>query len=482
MSASPLPHLLPHLYVDLDGTLIASDLLHESVLLLLRDHPLQALRIPGWLASHGVAPMKRRIAERVQLDASLLPYRPAVLDAIRRARTEGRRVVLATASDRLLADGVARHLGLFDAVIASDGSANLKGRRKLDAIRADAAGHPFTYMSDGHVDLPVWQGAQGAVVVSNDAALRRRVREVARVEAELDVPKPTLRDVLYGLRLHQWLKNLLVFVPMLPVMGEVTGPMALSALAMFLAFGLCASAVYVFNDLLDLESDRQHARKRERPFASGLIPIRSAVLLGGALLLSSIALAVSTLPPLALAALATYVVLTTAYSSWLKRKMLVDVFALAMLYTMRILAGAAATGIAPSFWLLGFSLFMFLSLALAKRYVEIAELQRGAERLRVRGRAYATSDSVFVLCAGLTAGQLAILTLSLYLNDHETVQRYDQPYVLWSLCPLLLYWLVRVWLKAHRGELHHDPVVFAATDRISLMIVLACVMLIVVAS
>jgi 4-hydroxybenzoate polyprenyltransferase len=469
MSASSLPHL----YVDLDGTLIATDLLHESSLQLLREAPLTALRLPAWLL-HGKAHLKRKIAERVSLDTSVLPYRPGVLDIIRRARAQGRRVVLATASDELLATSVAQHLGMFDHVMASDGTSNLSGVRKLDAIHADAAGHAFCYAGNDRVDLKVWQGAQAAVVVSSSAGLRRRVSQLTSIEEHVDVPRPSLRNFLYGLRLHQWLKNLLVFLPLLPIIGSVTQSMMLGAISMFFAFSLCASAIYVFNDLLDLEADRHHHRKKERPFASGVISIAQAIPLALVLLGASAALAAFTLPPIAVATLVGYVLLTTAYSALLKRRMLVDVFALAMLYTTRILAGSAATEVEPSFWLLGFSMFMFLSLALAKRYVEIGEMRSRAQSA-VKGRAYIADDGVFILATGLASGQLSILTLSLYLNDPSVAQRYGHPYGLWLLCPLLLYWLVRIWLKAHRGELHDDPVVFAATDRISRVIVLASI-------
>ena len=485
MSAVPLPPHTPAepltpLYVDLDGTLIATDLLHESALRLLRSAPLAALRMPAWLL-RGKAHLKQQLAERIGIDAAALPYRPQVLERIKQARTQGRRVVLTTASDRRLALAVAAHLGLFDSVLASDGTVNLSGRAKLDAIRADAGGRPFSYMANAAVDLDVWRDAQAAVVVSNSAALRRRVRAATQVEAELDVPRPSLRDLLYGIRVHQWLKNLLVFVPLLPIMTELTEAMVFGAVAMFAAFSACASAVYVLNDLLDLEHDRQHRRKQQRPFASGVIPISQAIVLALALLVVAITIALAALPWPAIAVLAGYVVLTTVYSLWLKRRMLVDVFALAGLYTVRIVGGWAATGVEVSFWLLGFSMFMFLSLALVKRYVEIGELRGGTDP-RIRGRAYAPSDAVFVLSAGLSAGQLSVLTLSLYLNDPTMAQRYQHPLLLWLLCPLLLYWLVRVWLKAHRRELHDDPVVFAVSDRISRMIVIVAVALVYFAS
>lgn len=464
---------LPPLYVDLDGTLVATDLLHESCLALLRSSPAKVLQTPLWLL-RGKAFLKQQIASHVTIDTSVLPYRAAVVDLVRKARDQGRRVVLATASDERLAQAVATHLGMFDEVLASDGKTNLSGSTKLQAIREDAAGRPFAYAGNERADLKVWQEAQAAIVVSSSRGLRQRAAQLTQVEQQIDVPKAGLRDVLYGLRLHQWLKNLLVFLPLLPIIEALTGEMLGRAVAMFVAFSLCASAIYVLNDLLDLEADRHHHRKKARPVAAGVMPISTAVPMALALLSASIAITVWWLPPLALVTLAGYVLLTTAYSTWLKRRMLVDVFTLALLYTVRILAGSAATEVEPSFWLLGFSMFMFLSLALAKRHVEIREMLVRAQ-VAVKGRAYVANDGVFVMATGLAAGQLSILTLSLYLNDPAVAQRYSHPYALWLLCPLLLYWLVRVWLKAHRGELHDDPVVFAATDRISQIIMLASV-------
>lgn len=470
----------PPLYVDLDGTLIASDLLHESVLRLMRASPLSVLKLPFWLL-RGKANLKRQIALRVKVEPQSLPYRPEVLDTIRQAREQGRRVVLATASDASLAQPVADHLGLFDAVLGSEGDVNLAGTHKLEAIRKDNEGKPFSYAGDRPVDLQVWSGAASAVVVSSSPSLRERVRGVTAVEQEVDTPRATWRQWLYGIRLHQWLKNLLVFVPLLPIMRAAESHMWLAALAMFFAFGLCASAIYIFNDLLDLEADRQHKRKRKRPFASGAIPIAHGIIAGVVLLLLAAMLAALTLSPVACLALVGYVVLTTAYSIWLKRKMLVDVFTLAALYTSRILAGAAAIQVEPSFWLLGLSVFMFLSLALAKRYVEIRDL-RASGRNNITGRAYAAGDDVFVLATGLSAGQLSILTLSLYLNDPFVAHQYAYPYLLWLLCPLLLYWLVRVWLKAHRGQMHDDPLVFAATDKLSRLLIGAALVVVLIAT
>jgi phosphoserine phosphatase len=254
------------LYVDLDGTLVATDLLHESVLRLVRASPMALLQLPLWLA-HGKAALKREVAQRVDIDVKTLPYRPEVLELVRNARAAGRRTVLATASDAKFAGRVAHHLGLFDAVLASDGQHNLSGAGKMAAIEADAAGQPFCYAGDRAVDLEIWHGAQTAVVVSRSGALARRAAELTTVEAVIRPPATPLRRYLYGIRAHQWLKNLLIFLPLLPVLRELTAGVVVDAVLAFVAFSLMASSIYVLNDLLDLESDRQHHRKRHRPFA-----------------------------------------------------------------------------------------------------------------------------------------------------------------------------------------------------------------------
>lgn len=464
------------LYVDLDGTLVATDLLHESALLLARRSPLDALKLPAWLMA-GKARMKQEIARRIDIDVTGLPYRQEVLHLIAQARQEGRRVVLATASDRSIATAIAAHLGNFDAVLASDGQTNLSGRAKLAAIEADAGGpgRAFCYVGDNAVDLPIWQRASQNIVVSHTPAFAERVARRVPVHQTLRPRRAGLKDYVYGIRVHQWLKNLLIGLPILPVMRSVTPEMMIAVMVAFLVFSLTASSVYVLNDLLDLAADRQHARKRHRPFASGLISIPKALAMMAALLVTGIGLAVVLLPPIFLAVLAGYLLLTTWYSFGLKHRVLVDVFALATLYMTRIIAGAAAISAAPSFWILCFSLFVFTSLALAKRYVEIYTLH-GKQQQKVTSRDYRITDQVFVMIAGLASGQISALVLSLYIYDPSTTLRYVQPEALWVLSPLFLYWITRVWLKANRGELHDDPIVFAVKDRISRLIVaIGCV-------
>jgi len=453
------------LYVDLDGTLIATDSLHESLLQLVRASPASLLSLPGWLL-RGKAAFKKEVAERTAIDVQTLPYRPEVLELVRSARAAGRRTVLATASDGRLAHAVASHLGLFDAVLASDGEHNLRGAGKRAAIEADAGGRDFSYAGNDHVDLAVWREAEAAVVVSRSEALARRVAGLTSVETRIVPPRTSLRRYLYGARLHQWLKNVLIFLPLMPVLHELTQPLVLQAALAFLAFGLMASGIYVLNDLLDLESDRRHHRKRLRPFAAGEITARAGLIMAGLLCAASLALSTALLPDEFVGVLLLYMALTSAYSLHLKRRAVVDVFALAGLYTIRVAAGTAATGLPLSFWILSFSMFIFLSLALAKRYVELTGPPGEAKRMK-RDRGYQPGDAPFVLCTGIAAGQMSVLLLGLYLHDQEVLARYDNPQYLWVLIPLFLFWTLRVWLKAIRGALHDDPVVFAARDWVS---------------
>jgi 4-hydroxybenzoate polyprenyltransferase/phosphoserine phosphatase len=454
------------LYVDLDGTLIATDLLHESLLQLVRASPLSLVMVPIWLA-RGKASLKHEVARRVEIDVTTLPYREDVLRLVRDARDAGRRVVLATASDMKFAQQVSQHLGLFDDVIASNGGRNMSGAGKLDAIERHAGGLPFAYAGDRPVDLPIWRRAEAAVVVSGSDWLNQRAAQSTTIEAIIRPQVARLSRYIYGMRLHQWLKNLLIFLPLMPSLHELTLDVVVNASIAFLAFGLMASGIYVVNDLLDLGSDRRHHRKRRRPFAAGEISVGRGLLMAVGLSAASLVLSVSLLPVEFLYVLLVYMALTTAYSVHLKRRAVVDVFSLAALYTIRIAAGTAATGLPFSFWVLSFSLFIFLSLALAKRYVELATAVEDPTKLNT-DRGYLPNDLTFVLCGGVAAGQMSTLLFSLYINDQDMMGRYENPVWLWMLIPIFLFWIMRIWLKAVRGLLHEDPVVFAARDWVSL--------------
>jgi len=457
------------LCVDLDGTLLRSDLLLESTLALLARRPWLLLALPLWLLG-GKARLKREIASRVSLDATHLPYDERVL-ALLQAQPQRRRV-LCTASDESLARAVAAHLGCFDEVLASDGERNLSGRGKADALVARFGERGFDYAGNARVDLAVWSRAHGAVVVNAGAALARAAGQRCELLAHLPDTGGGLKAWLRALRLHQWLKNLLVFIPLLASHRFMETDVVLAAVAGFVAFGLCASGVYVLNDLLDLTSDRQHPRKRLRPFASGALPLLPGIVLAPVLALAGLALAWITEPRFA-AVLAAYYLLTLGYSLRFKRVAMLDVMMLAILYTLRIIGGTAVIGATLSFWLLAFSMFIFLSLALLKRYVELSAML-ATGKLTAAGRGYGVDDLPLLQSLGGSAGYLAVLVLALYINSPESIELYSRPQVLWLLCPLVLYWVSRTWVVAHCGGMDDDPVVFAATDRVSQVVGLLC--------
>lgn len=456
----------PPLVVDLDGTLIRTDMLHESALRVLRDKPLDILRIPYWL-SRGKASLKQRLASLTPFDPNLLPYHHELLDWLKLQRAGGRKLVLCTASDLSIATAIAEHLGLFELVIASDGIQNIAGKHKAEALEKAFGRGGFDYVGNSHADLAVWERARRAIVVNASADLVSKAGGCCEVERVFPASPIGIEAWPRVLRVHQWLKNLLLFVPILAAHRLSDVEDWLSLILAFLSFSLCASSVYIANDLLDLESDRQHPRKRNRPFASGLVPVWLGVVLAPFLLLCSLLLAWhvggSFLPWLTF-----YFLLTCVYSWALKRQMVVDCLTLAMLYTFRIVAGAAAVNMPLSFWLLAFSVFLFLSLAFVKRYAEL-EVQLLHGKQKVHGRGYYTTDAPLVQTLGITSGYASVLVLALYLNSDAVVQLYRTPEVIWGTVPVMLFWISWLWMRAHRGEMHDDPLIFAVKDKGSLM-------------
>lgn len=464
-TASAAAPVIP-LCVDLDGTLVATDLLWESLFAMIRKRPMDVVRLPFWLLG-GRANLKRKIAERVTLAHQTLPYRTEVIDFLEDERARGRRLVLATAADRQLAEGVAEHLGLFDEVIASADGRNLKGPEKLAALRERFGAAGFDYLGDSSADLPIWEGAREILIVRTRPDIERRAAAIRAPSRVFEGRRGGAKALIRALRPHQWAKNILVFVALIAGHQLFRLDLLLRSGLAFLAFCFTASAVYVLNDLLDLEADRRHPRKRYRPFASGAASIPSGVVLIVGLLASAAA-ATAPLPLPFAGLLILYLLLTTAYSVVLKRKVMVDVICLATLYTLRILAGGTAVAIAVSPWLAAFSMFLFLSLAFAKRYTELSDADGSLQR--IPGRGYWGSDIELIRSMGPTSGYLCVLVLCLYLNSPDVRIYYQRPEVLWLGCPLLLYWISRVWFLANRRQLDDDPVVFALRDRISRLV------------
>jgi 4-hydroxybenzoate polyprenyltransferase/phosphoserine phosphatase len=468
------PHIMrPPLCVDLDGTLIRTDLLLESLLTLIKRNPLNLFRALFWLI-RGRAVLKARIAARVTLNPALLPYDKRLLAWLKTERNAGREVWLCTASNQALADSIAAHLGIFDGVIASDERTNLAGSRKAQRLIERFGEGSFDYCGNEWRDLQIWRHSRAAIVVNGGSSLERKVKTHTREVQTFSAQGSRLALIFRALRPHQWAKNVLIFVALLAAHQATNVWALLSGLLAFVAFCLCASSVYILNDMLDLEADRAHPRKHRRPFASGDLPLASGFALFPALLVAGASVA-AFLPPKFQLALATYYAVTVSYSFFLKRFLLLDAVALAGLYTLRIIGGASAASVPLSFWLLLFSVFLFLSLAFVKRYAELDALRR-QQRLQAIGRGYRVEDLAVLQSFGTGAGYLSVLVLALYINSPEIQALYHRPKIIWTLCVLMLYWISRVWMTAHRGGMHDDPVVYALRDRVSLGIgVLAAV-------
>ena len=474
MPTTPAPATDVPLCVDMDGTLIRTDSLVEATAHFLKTRFYLAPMIFVWL-TRGKAHLKDKIAAHAELDVTHLPYEDKVVEAIRTARDEGRTTVLCTASNQRHAQAVADHLGLFDEVMSSDGTTNLSGDNKQQALVARFGEGGYDYVGNDVQDVPAFESARKSIIVAPTRPLRRVMGRLARAEHLVPPREPTLRDYADQLRLHQWLKNMLLFVPLLASQkfGD-SSAIAASSIA-FLAYGLCASSVYVLNDLMDLPADRRHPRKCLRPFASARIPVERGILLIPALLIASFALA-SLLPLEFVLLLAGYYFVTLNYNLWAKNVAVLDTLVLAGLYTLRVIAGAAAISVVPSFWLLAFSMFFFLSVAMAKRYAELVNTDLEDEQT-VPGRQYRSTDLSTIMSEGAASGNAAVLVLALYINSDEVRTNYSNPDVIWLTCPLLLYWVNKLWLNTQRREMHDDPLVWALENRVSRAIAVLCALL-----
>ena len=452
------------LCVDLDGTLVKSDTFYDSLCVLLRTHPSNIFRIPTLLLRGGKARVKAEVAAIAPLDASHLPYNQAVLRFLAAQRRQGRPIYLVTGADISLANRVASHLGLFSGVLASDGSTNLTGSHKLAGLQQRFAA--FDYIGNANPDLPALTHARHAYIANPTLGLRMKLKRQKLLPVEsFDSRKPLLPTILKAIRAHQWAKNILLFVPLL-LSHEVSVQTLIPAIAAFFCFSFIASANYLVNDLLDIENDRRHLKKRFRPFAAGDLSVISGLAIALILVAASCTLLPS-LPSTFGLWLLLYAASTSTYSFYLKRIPLVDVLVLSGLYTLRMLAGGAATGTTISPWLSSLAIFLFLSLAMVKRFSELANLrERGVSNSQ--GRGYLVADLEQIRAFGTASAYAAVVVFSLYISRPDVYALYRHPGRLWLIVPLMLYWLHRVWLLASRGELDEDPVIFAIRDRVSL--------------
>ncbi|MEM1099063.1 MAG: UbiA family prenyltransferase [Planctomycetota bacterium] len=479
------------LVLDLDGTLVATDTMWEAFFAGLRERPIPTLSALAALP-RGRAAFKRRLAEVQPIDPATLPYRPELFELVREAKSAGREVWLATGADRDTARRVAAFLESehgadlkFDRILATNdpdsaGAHNCTAETKLNALRQKLAGRGFDYAGDSGADRRVWPGGTIAYLTGASPGTVRWARENHR-DARVLVPGPTSRwgELLRAMRPHQWTKNLLLLLPMLTGMAVADAWRWGHVLPAIIAFCLAGSAVYLTNDLIDMPADRAHPRKRGRPLAAGTLPVATAMLVVPILLVGSLAVA-SALSlwqgsSAFLGITVTYLATALAYALKLKGIPMLDVVCLALLYVLRIIAGGVAVGLFPTAWLLAFGSFLFLSLAFAKRYAELAmQTDRGdAPDARAAGRGYRTDDLPVVQVMGVVAGFLAVLVLAFYVNRDlgspgtTDAALYAHPERLWLVTPLLLYWVARLWFRAHRRTLHGDPLIFAIRDPIT---------------
>ena len=416
-SSTARPEVHEPIFVELEGALIRGDLLWESIFAFVGQNVLHLCKLAVWLAG-GIVPLRRRVLERVDLDVSRMPYDERLLSYLKEQKLRGRELVLTTRENSKYAEPVARHLGIFDRVLPGPGGTDLSEHT-----------------------------SQGGKI---------------------------LRPCIEAMRLHQWVKNLLVFVPLIMAHKILDPGLLVQAALAFVAFGLCASSAYVLNDLLDLAADRQHAAKRQRPIAAGELSIKHALVLLLVLLAAGVSISLL-LPPLVTVFVGFYYFVTLAYSLKLKRIPLVDVIVLALLYTLRLVTGGAATAISLSFWLMAFSMFLFLSLALLKRYSELLAVNPPPGEA-VAGRNYELRDMAGLAQFGSASGYISVLVLALYVNSKEISLLYSQPKLIWLLCPMLLYWVSRIWMLALRGDVHEDPIVFTLEDQPSRWLGLAAIL------
>ncbi len=460
----PASSLEAPLAVDLDGTLVQTDVLLEAVFLLLKENVLNFFLLFAWLFK-GKAYFKQQIADRVNIDASLLPYNAPLLKFLQEEKSRNRTLILATATNIKFAKQIAKHLGLFDHVLASDGQINLSGKNKLAHIKSISGNAGFDYAGNAKVDLAIWSEARKIFLVNPELGVHRAAQKIKDVERVFNGSNLGIRPYLKAIRIHQWVKNLLVFVPLVTAHKIESFVSVFHSALAFLAFSLCASSVYLLNDLFDLPADRKHPSKKNRPFAAGTLPVGLGVKLMVVLFLASLAIALA-LPIEFLAALIVYHIFTTSYSLRLKKTLLLDVMVLAGLYTLRIIGGAAAVPVHLSFWLLAFSMFFFLSLALVKRYSELLVMEKEGKD-EVQGRRYIPMDRESLAQMGCSSGYLSVLVFAFYIQSEHVSTLYKYPEALWLLAPLMLYWISRVWILTRRDALHEDPVVFALQDRTS---------------
>lgn len=455
------------LVADLDGTIIVTDTLLESTIIAIRRRPFILFLLPFWILK-GKLFFKQSIDHYARCHPELLPYRQDVLDFIKLEKKKGRKIVLATATVKPIADSVSDYLGIFDEVIATE-SVNLRSNEKSRVLIEKYGERGFDYIGDSKADIAVWASSGVAHIVHRTESLTKKAQKSGNVGNVFFPEQTTIKDFIKEIRVYQWIKNILILLPLLMAHLVADFHLIILNIIAFFAFSLTASSVYVLNDLFDIEADRAHKRKRFRPIASGKINVPSALHLSIFLFSIGIIFSIFFLPLNFFLVLVVYLILTTLYSFSLKRIYIVDIIILAGLYTLRLIAGGMAVDVEVSYWMLAFSLFLFLNLAIVKRYTELNQLVETNEA-KAKGRGYHVEDLSLLRSLGTSSGYLSVLVFALYVNSKEVLGLYKRPEMLWAIAPMLLYWITRIWFVAHRGKMHDDPIVFTAKDPVSYVV------------
>lgn len=455
------------LCVDLDGTLIKTDALFESVLLLIKKNPFYIFFLPIWLAK-GKPNLKKEMYSRIDFPVNSLPYNQELIEYIKTERNSGRKVYLVTASHQIIADKVSEYLGIFDDSFGTSDTYNLKAGKKRDFLVDKFGDGGFVYAGDSKADFKVWENAIKAVVVSRKNSFLKSVNKQIEVEKSFIYGKSLLATIIKEIRVYQWVKNILLFLPLLLAHQLTNEDKITDLIIAFISFSISASFVYVLNDLLDLESDRSHPRKKNRPLASGSLPVQLGILLVPILLISGLGLSFLVNAKFQLILL-TYLVLTTAYSFKLKKIAILDIVILAALFTTRVISGGFAAEVDLSMWILAFSMFFFMNLAVLKRYTELLVIKK-KNKLQTKGRGYHIEDMGLLLSVGPAAGFMAVLVFALYISSEQAQKLYNFPELLWLVSPILLFWIIRIWHLCVRGKMTDDPIVFTVKDRVSYLI------------
>lgn len=465
------------LCVDLDGTIIASDSLAESLLVLIKTNPLMLFMVPFWIVQ-GKYYFKEQLEKHSKISPEMMLYREKVLQYIIEEKKSGRKIVLATASMPKIAKNIADYLGIFDEVLASEDNVNLRAENKRDKLIELYGKKGFDYIGDSKADLPVWEAADKAILVHPKKRILKKAEKAGNVKLVFKHNYSKLKAVIKQIRLYQWIKNILIFVPFLLAHKLISLPNLNNLLLGFVSFGLLASFVYVLNDLLDIEADRHHPTKKNRPIASGRITIVEGFMMIPFLFVSSFVISILYLPFTFTLILILYLVSNILYSFYLKKVMIMDIIMLSGLFTVRLIAGSVLANISFSAWLVEFSIFFFFSLATIKRYSELLAL-KDTNKTSIKRRGYKVSDIDMIRNFGIISGYLSVLIIALYVNSNEVIRLYSRPELLWIISPILLLWISRIWLIAHRGELNEDPIVFTVKDPVSWVIGIISVIIII---